>query len=279
MPTVGTFNASDSNDVMMRRFRLWILPLALVLVVPAWGQMPAFETASVKPNASGDFRMRGGTQGRTYTAVNMPLRRIVAAAYQLELEAFRLVGTQPLLGNRFDITATIPESASPRQVPAMLRTLLAERFKLVTHTETREASVFALVLARRDGRLGAGLREATLDCVAAEAAGRIIPTPQPGQQPQCESEISDGIKGRGQPLSSLARMLSVFLQRRVEDRTGLTGGFDFDLRFEAAATGPTVDAASNVITALQEQLGLRLESIRAPMEFVVIDSIEAPSAN
>lgn len=278
MSTVGTFSQSNGNAVVMGQLRLVILAVTVVAVCHAIGQVPAFEAASVKPNTSGDVRMRGGTQGRIYSAVNMPLRRIVAAAYQLELEAFRLIGSQPLLANRFDVTATIPEGVSPRQVPAMLRTLLIDRFKLITHTETRETSVFALVPARRDGRLGPGLRQATLDCVAAQAAGRIIPQPELGQ-PLCESEVSDSIKGRGQPLSSLARMLSVFLQRRVEDRTGLAGGFDFDLRFEAAATGPTVDAASNVITALQEQLGLRLESVRAVMEFVVIDSIEAPTAN
>jgi len=271
---------------MRRLVVLLTLTAAVVLAGAALGQAPAFEAASVKPNRSGEFRMRAGTQGRIYTAVNMPLRRVVAAAYELDLEPFRLV-TEPrgpktplydsILGSRFDITATIPESASRRQVPAMLRTLLAERFKLVVHTEPREAPVFALMLARRDGRPGPGLREAALDCVAAQAEGRIIPAPEPGKEAQCESEISGSIKGRGQPLSSLARMLSVFLERRVEDRTGLTGGFDFDLQFESAPTGATVDAAGSIITALQEQLGLRLESMRASIEFVVVDGIEALS--
>ena len=172
---------------------LALLTVAALFSIPAAGQPPAFEAASVKPNTSGDFRMRGGIRGRSYNAVNMPLRRIVAAAYELELEGFRLV-TEPrglktplydqsILDLRFDITATVPESASPRQFPAMLRTLLAERFKLAVHTETRDASVFALVLARRDGRPGPKLRQAALDCVAAAAAGRAIPQPEPGQRP------------------------------------------------------------------------------------------------
>src|SRR5688572_14213854 len=76
-------------------------------------QMQTFEAASVKPNTSGDLRVRGGTRGRAYNAVNMPLRRIIATAYDLQLEEFRLVGDQPLLAERFDITATIPENASP----------------------------------------------------------------------------------------------------------------------------------------------------------------------
>ena len=267
-----------------------LLALTVLFSIPAAGQTPAFEAASVKLNTSGDLRIRAGTRGRTYTAVNTPLRGIVAAAYELQFEGFRLVTEQrglktplydaSIMDQRFDITATIPEAGTPRDVPAMLHALLVDRFKLAAHSETREAPVFALVLARRDGRPGPGLRQAALDCVAAAAAGRVIPPPEPGQPAICETEISDRIRGRGQPLSSLARMLTVFVQRRVVDRSGLSGGFDFDLQFEAGATGPTgptVDAASNVITALQEQLGLRLESTRAPVEFVVVDRIEQPT--
>lgn len=256
---------------------LTLLMAAVLISTPAAGQAPVFEAASVKSNTSGDVRARGGTRGRIYTAVNMELRRIVSAAYGLQLEGFRLVGDQALLSARFDITATFPETATPRDVPAMLRALLADRFKLVAHTETREAPIFALVLARRDGRTGPGLRQAALDCVAAEAAGRVVPPPEPGQPAICESDISDRIKGRGQPMSALARMLTVFVQRRVVDRTGLSGGFDFDLQFEAAANGPTVDAAGNAITALQEQLGLKLESTKGPVDVLVIDRVSRPT--
>jgi uncharacterized protein (TIGR03435 family) len=260
-----------------------IVRLAVIIAIMAGssvsGQTQTFEIAAVKPNTSGDLFVRGGTRGRAYNAVNMPLRRIIATAYELQLEEFRLVGDQPLLAERFDITATIPETASPRQVPAMLRALLAERFKLAVHTETRDASVLALTIERGDGRLGPNLRQAAFDCAAAETAGRAIPPPEPGQPPICESEISDRIKGRGQPLSSLARMLTMFMQRRVLDKTGLIGGFDFDLQFEGAAAGPSVDASSALVTALEDQLGLKLQSTRAPVDFVVIDAIERPAAN
>jgi uncharacterized protein (TIGR03435 family) len=255
-----------------------LVACAVIIFATVHGQDVAFEAASVKPNTSGDLRMRGGTRGRVYDAVNMPLRRIVATAYDLHLEGFRLVGNQALLAERFDITATIPESASPRQVPAMLRALLTERFKLAVHTETRDVAVLALTVARRDGRLGPKLRQAAADCAAAEATGRVIPTPEPGQPAMCESEISDGIRGRGQPLSALARMLTMFMQRRVLDRTGLTGGFDFDLQFDGAS-GPGLDVSNALVTALDDQLGLKLQSTRAPVEFVVIDSIERPAPN
>jgi uncharacterized protein (TIGR03435 family) len=260
--------------------RALIVSVVIVTIASAVrGQPTAFDAASVKPNTSGDVRMRGGTRGRTYNAVNLPLRRLIATAYELQLEEFRLVGEQPLLSQRFDVTATIPENASPRQVPIMLRALLADRFKLVVHAETREAPVLELRMERGDGRLGPGLRRASLDCAAAEAAGRAIPPPEPGQQPMCESEIGDGIKGRGQPMPSLARMLSVFMGRRVLDGTGLAGGFDFDLQFEGAAGGPGVESSGALVTALQEQLGLKLESVRQPVEFIVIDRVEAPTAD
>jgi len=261
----------------MRIFAFALFIGAVTAASPVAGQAPSFEAASIKPNTSGDLRARGGTRGRAYNAVNMPLRRIIATAYDLQLEEFRLVGDRPLLAQRFDIVATIPENVSPRQVPVMLRRLLADRFKLIVHAETRDASVLSLTLERRDGRLGPNLRRAAVDCAAAEAAGRAIAPPEPGQPAICESEISDSIKGRGQPLSSLARMLTPFVQRRVVDGTGLTGGFDFDLRFDGAAAGPGVDSTSALVTALQDQLGLKLESMRAPVEFVVIDSVEAPA--
>jgi uncharacterized protein (TIGR03435 family) len=258
-----------------------IAKLAVIMLVmtssSASSQTLTFEAASVKPNTSGDFRIRGGTRGRTYNAVNMPLRRIVATAYDLQLEEFRLVGNQPLLAERFDITATIPESASPRQVPVMLRALLTDRFKLAVHTETRDVTVLALTLERRDGRLGPNLRRAAIDCAAAEAAGRAIPAPE--AESICQSEISDSIKGRGLPLNALARMLTVFMQRTVRDDTGLSGGFDFDLKFDRAAAGPGVDTSSALVTALEDQLGLKLQSARAPLEFVVIDAIERPASN
>jgi uncharacterized protein (TIGR03435 family) len=257
--------------------RVLSLLIVIVGIASAQGQQLAFDAASVKPNTSGDLAMRGGTRGRAYTAVNMPLRRIIATAFALQLEDFRLIGDQPLLVDRFDITATLPEKATPRDVPAMLRALLAERFKLSVHTETRDAPVLALALVRRDGRLGPKLRQATVDCAAAEAAGRPIPPAAGGQPAICESEVGDGIRGRGQPLSSLARMLTVFVQRRVVDRTGLTGGFDFDLQFDGAGAGPGVESTSALITALQEQLGLKLESTRAPVEFVVVDGVQAPT--
>lgn len=242
-------------------------------------QALTFDAASVKRNLSGDVRVRGGIQGRAYTAVNMRLDRIIATAYELGVEPRLAGGPEWIRTDRFDIAATIPENATVRQVPAMLRALLAERFRLVAHSETRETPAYALVLARSDRRLGPQLRAATIDCAAEAAAGRVVPPAKPGEKDLCFSQVDSGIHGAGQPLSSLARMLSVFAQRAVVDKTGLTGGFDFDLEIPQPSTAPGTDAGGGVFTALQEQLGLKLEPIQAPLEFIVIDSIEAPAEN
>jgi bla regulator protein BlaR1 len=290
----------------------FVLPLAAVAVVGgpiAGGAVPrgqaaaavtlpartgdglAFDAVSVRPNTSGEPRISAGTKGRTYAATNMPLRPIIAAAYGVGFEGSRLVGGPSWIGTggppfpaeRFDIVGTLPENSTARDVPAMLRTLLATRFKLVVHTEVREAPAYALVLARSDGRLGPDLRAAAIDCVVAEAAGVTIPSPKAGERGPCDSQVGidgGGLLARGQRLSSLARMMSQFVGRVIVDKTGLTGGFDFDLRFSEQATaaqpGTPADGVS-LFTALQEQLGLKLEPAREQVEVVVIDSIEPPT--
>jgi bla regulator protein BlaR1 len=281
------------------------MPIAIgVLNAPsmrAQGQpRPTFEVASVKPNESGQLAMPSGTRGRTYTATNIALRNVIAAAYGLPTD--RVVGGPSWLGSpsvdrrfvggdRFDISAKLPEGTNANQVPAMLRTLLSDRFKLTVHTESREAPIYALVVARNDGRLGSQLRKASIDC---EAAGTVIPAPdatatvipelKPEEQNRCQLEVGGEIVGRGQRLSALARTLSLFADHPVVDRTGLIGGYDFELRFPELNTGPDGAGAgagpvTGIFTALQEQLGLKLESIRGPLDFIVIDHVERPSEN
>ena len=259
---------------------------------PRTPQPAAFEVVSVKQNRSGDLAMPQGTRGRTYTATNTPLRFVIATAYGIPVA--RVVGGPSWLGNatvemrqvggdRFDIGATLPEGSAAWQVPLMLRALLAERFKLVAHSEMRDAPVYALILARADGRLGPRLRPASIDCEAATAAGKATPPSNPGERGPCASEIGGEIIGRGQRLTALARMLGFFAGRPVVDKTNLPGGFDFDLRMPELETPPAggnpTDAGGGLFAAVQEQLGLKLDPIRAPLEFIVIDSVEHPTEN
>jgi uncharacterized protein (TIGR03435 family) len=189
-----------------------------------------------------------------------------------------------------------PGTAGPIQI--MLRNLMADRFKLRVHRETREMPIYALVLARSDGTLGPQLRPAAVDCAAlAGQRGRGGPPAplQAGERPPCGMRIGPGnMMGGGLALSQLANSLSPFAQRVVVDRTGLTGNFDLDLTWtpdqipQAPPGGlpagvpppPPIDPnGPSLFTALQEQLGLKLDSVRGPVEVLVIDSVEQPTAD
>jgi uncharacterized protein (TIGR03435 family) len=278
------------------------LVTALVALVMLGGapraQGPAFDAVSIKLNRSGDARMSSTTRGRTLTITNMPLRPVIAQAFDVSFERFRLVGGPPWIGgdnppwpgaDRYDIVATVPEGSRPAQQRDMLQAMLAERFHLAVHRETRDAPIYSLVLARSDRRLGAGLRRSAVDCDALRLAGSPLPEPLPGQPEPCATQIDSKITGRGQSMASLARMLVQFVERTVVDRTGLSGGYDFDLSLPEqnagrsatvdSAAGGTGDLAGGIFSALQEDLGLKLESARGSVEFVVIDRVERPTAD
>jgi uncharacterized protein (TIGR03435 family) len=249
------------------------------------GQALAFDAVTVRVNTSGDTRLSISTRGRTYTATNAPLRSIILQAYNLSFEAFRLQGGPSWIRtDRFDIVATIPDNATSRQVPSMLQALLAERFKLTVHTETREVPIYELVVARNDGRPGAGLRPTVFDCDATPAAAAAPPKVAADARPNCGMDIGLAgipIRAAGQDLGGLTAGLAQFVDRRVVDKTGLSGRFDFELKFATDTRGAAVDTQSDapsIFTALQEQLGLKLDSARGPVEIVVIDSIERLSA-
>ena len=137
--------------------------------------------------------------------------------------------------DRFDIVAKAPDDAPPEQMLLMMRTLLADRFKLAVHTETREIPVYALVMARSDGKPGPQLRPATVDCAAMLAAARQPgapppPSPPAGDRPLCGMRTGPGrMMACGYALADVARNLSSFAGRIVLDKTGLTGTFDLDL--------------------------------------------------
>src|SRR5215510_5816035 len=169
--------------------------------LPVMENTSAFEVASVKPNKSGLPSMNlGRPLGRTYTATNVALRNVIALAYGIPVG--RVVGPSLIGaastdlrfvgGDRFDISATLPQGSSVDQVPAMLRALLSDRFKMVAHKEVREAPTYALVLARNDGRPGPQLRKVSIDCEAEEA---VIPAARPGERGLCDSEVGGSILG------------------------------------------------------------------------------------
>jgi uncharacterized protein (TIGR03435 family) len=272
---------------------------AAAIVVAQEAGLPSFEVATVKVNKSGDpgqfIRRQPG--GRV-TATNMPARTLITFAYQLA--QYQLVGGPPWIGtDRFDIVAKmdgepppVPPGSGPDQIMLATRTLLADRFGLKVHRETREMDIYALVLAKPGAGPGPGLKPSTTDCAALGAARRGGPPPGPPGPPPPGTPFCGIMGGPGSirfdgfPISQMATMLAGQAGRMVVDRTGLTGPWAFTLTYAPEQRGapppgaeqPAPDPnAPSLFTALQEQLGLKLESTRGPVEVVVIDAINKPS--
>lgn len=249
-----------------------------------------FEAATVKANTSGapNGNLRPSAGGRV-DAVNMPLDRLIAFAYNL-LDA-RLVGVPTWTSSaRYDIVAKLPIALAERNDPTQairdaMVALLIERFKLAAHKETRQLDIYALVLTRAGGQPNAAVKRTNVDCAAAAIAQRTSGAfpPGPGEPGFCGVLIGpDGLHVGGMPVSMITGVLATQVGRVVEDRTGLVGGWDFDLKFTPTVPGANFSPdpnAPSVFTAIQEQLGFKLESIKAPVEVTVIDHVERPTEN
>jgi uncharacterized protein (TIGR03435 family) len=254
----------------------------------AFAQLPAFEVAAIKRAApatspAGMLPRVLPQPGGRLTASNAPLKKLVEIAYQVE--DFQVTGGPPWSSSeRFDITAKAANSdATFADMQVMLRTLLADRFKLRVRTEQRDMATFALVVASADGAIGRNLKPSSQDCAAPGVRCGVAPFGSPG---------AFGLRGTGQPLSVLVRLLSQAVGRSVVDRTGLTGLYDFEFAFDMAAlagraaqagvplppetASPPSDAVS-LMTALEEQLGLKLQSQRTLVNVVVIEDAELPA--
>ena len=231
------------------------------------GETASFEVASVKPNTSRiSNALPLSWANGSYNASNVALKSVIANAYEVQI--FQVEGGPDwLISERFDIIARGREGTPDRLRPAMLRTLLADRFKLAAHFDTREQQVYALVLARSDGRLGPQLKPAAP--VTGQTSG--FPGVSAGNG-------SVRINGRRVSIDTLAIMLtsSVFSQR-VINRTGLSGEFELDLRFTPDSSTAAVPEFPSIFTAVQEQLGLKLQSERGPVPVLVIDSVQRPT--
>jgi bla regulator protein blaR1 len=256
---------------------------------------PQFEVASVKQNKSGALRVTMAPQpGGRFTATNAPLRALIRNAYQLQDQ--ELVGGPSWLNtDRFDIVAKASDSAvSAGQTRSMLQTLLAERFKMIVHHETRELPVYALVMVRGDGKPGPQLHRTGADCASPDAP---LPALDFGAGPR-DPNAACGYIGpgtgsgatltiRGVTMETLSRFLAPTVHRIVINRTGLAGYFDMDVEMTTELGPPPPppgapdrfdrSSAPSIFTVLQEKLGLKLESTRGPVEVLIIDRVERPT--
>jgi len=255
---------------------------------PTSAPQPISYVASVKPNNAVDARSFSEySPGGRLTATAVTVASLLRLAYRVQ--PYQLVGAPAwITTRRYDIAAKSDDNPAPSQ-QALLRALLRDRFHLEVHNETREMPTFALVLARGDGKLGPHLTPSSFDC-AAYMAGPHAP-PEPGRTPSCATRIGPGaLFGNAIPMSQLATSLAPFVSRFTSDKTGLAGRYDVELTWApeqvppALAANPLPDASPDssgpsIFTALQEQLDLKLISEKGPIEVLVIDRLEEPTAN
>jgi uncharacterized protein (TIGR03435 family) len=287
-----TRHRSRRSTVMAHsRISLSILVcLALCAIAPLAGQViksdgpkPQFEVASVRPNKSGEAGASLGPRpGGRLIGTNQTVRNLIRNAFNVQ--PFQLIGGPDWIdSDRFDINAKSAETDLDEkgmlpypQFMLRLQALLEDRFEMVTHWETRELPVYALVLATR-GRLGPKLKEHAGDCDRARGGGPPVsgsPTANCGTRTNV-TPTSGKITGTGIRMETFARNLSGGSGRYIVDKTGLMGSFDLELEFTPDQSPDTT--GPSLFTAMQEQLGLKLDSQRAPVEVVVIEKLERPS--
>lgn len=259
----------------------------------------SFEVASIKPDRSGDMNISIMFRPGGFRATGIPVKQLITLAYNVK--DFQVSGGPAWINSdKFDIEAKEPASVAeemPKLPPdqraelsrSMLQSLLADRFKLKLNRQTKELPAYALVVAKN----GPKLHEAKPD----DSSFHGIKGPDDHGQRQMMSMGPGELIGQALGVSGLAHLLSEQLGRDVLDQTGLKGIYDFTLKWTPEQGGPMTlrgpeganpgaDSAPpaeasgpSIFTAIQEQLGLKLESTKGPTEVLVIDHIERPSEN
>ena len=230
---------------------------------------------------------------------NQTLRDLILTAYGVR-ENEVIGGPDWIRSTGFDLEARGAADLSAEAARAMLRTLLANRFSLAIHREQREVSIYVLTMAARNGQPGPQLRPATAQCaavtrpkgmpqgpppstVATQPVPMDVPLDAVGTPPRCRSIFTGGhFSGRAVSIDVLAGELTQATGRPVVNRTGLKGEFDLDLSYTAelsAQPNPEATTAVGLTTALQDQLGLKLEAGCGPVDVLVIDRALLPTEN
>ena len=238
----------------------WVAGFAVLsLGVPgANGQSaPEFEVASVKPHSpsEGPPNVSIAREPGRLTYTNLTVRGLIREAYGLKVYPPSR-GPDPLSTDRYDVIATAPPETSKEQGMVMLQALLADRFKLVVHRETKDLPIYALVAGKNGPRFHA--------------------VEDDGSAPEAGSGDGHQIKAHHISMNLLAATLQGWIGDTVIDSTGLTGLYDLNLDFNFDEGKP--DEGPTIFEAVQK-VGLKLEPRKGPVEVVVIDHVEKPSVN
>jgi len=297
----------ESRPAAQTRSGLGAAVTAILLAITAIGLFgqsgaaPQFDVASVRQNIAHPGLMMVRPHNGGLTAENAPLQLLMQNAYSVQ--AFQISGGPGWVKtDGYNIEAKGNGTASHAQILLMLRSLLEDRFQLKIHRETKQLPVYALTVAKAGLKLPPAKDDT---CVPLDPNADLPPLPAPGQHPPGRACGKVGVMGEsfgvrmqgGKVLMpEFIRILSMVLGRPVLDRTGFTGAFDLRLDFspdEAVAglpravgqgdssSPPPADPSSppGIFAAIQEQLGLRLESTKGPVDVLLIDHVERPSEN
>jgi uncharacterized protein (TIGR03435 family) len=248
----------------------------VTLASGASAQSPSFEVASIKVNPDAVQPGRATFPPGGVSFPNFSLQNLIGFAYggtpgqPMEVTG----GPEWVAKDRYVLIAKTQGSPGQPAIRDMMKTLLAERFKLKTHTEKKEVDVYAMVLARSDGKLGPNVHPFEGECAPPATPCPALINP------------SQGLNLGGQPMSTLATLLSASvtgLGRRVVDRTGLTGRYNMTLEYpfnaQAAAGGAPDQLGPSLFSVLQEQIGVKLEPAKGIVTVLVIDSADRPTEN
>jgi uncharacterized protein (TIGR03435 family) len=252
----------DTHRTIHSRMRVAVAIAVAACAVASAAQPPvAFEAVSIHRNLSGSTNTHINITGGRVTMTNASLKTLIRNAY--DIQSFQFGGGPSWLDSDFyDIAATTGDRAdiSNGQYRALLRGLLTDRFQLKVHWETRQSDVYALVIAK--------------------GGPKLTESPDPSKAPGLNTN-KQSHQGRmtatNAPMLYLSSNLGNQLSRTVIDKTGLQGKYDWTLVWDP---DPSADSTSpSLFTAVQEQLGLKLDPQKGPVETLVIDSVEHPSEN
>jgi uncharacterized protein (TIGR03435 family) len=280
------------KEVRMSRFACTALLAPALASVGVFAQTPTtpaqFDVVSIKRNTS--VASSAGLQtlpDGTFIATNQSIDSFILAASPVPTR--EVVGVPDWARTeRYDVTAKPPDGSTREGRAEMMRNLFAERMKLVAHIEERERTTFALVLDRADGRLGPELKPSSLDCTARSLAGASRPAPPAlaDMRNRCGMAMGPGtIVSGGITMDQLAASFTGLAGGLVNNRTGLQGPYAVSLRFsprrgaQAPAEPAPIDEFPEFLTALQEQLGLKLQPEKTMVPVLVVDHVERPTEN